>query len=76
MRNPGRYKYGDLALNFCGSLESEAVKCGHEARGTRTCGWLRWRRPAAVVDDRPILPSERLLRKDCDRKWSVEKYWP
>jgi hypothetical protein len=30
-------------------------------------------RPAAVVNDRPILPSERLLHKDYERKSSVEK---
>jgi hypothetical protein len=40
-----------------GSLESETVKCGHESRGTRTWEWLRWRGPAAIVNERPILSS-------------------
>jgi hypothetical protein len=30
-------------------------------------------RPAGIVNDRPILSSERMLRKDYDRKCSVEK---
>jgi hypothetical protein len=33
---PGGYKIGDLALQVWGSLESEAVKYGHESRGTMT----------------------------------------
>jgi hypothetical protein len=35
---PGRYEYGDLALQFGegGGRESETVKCGHQSRGTRT----------------------------------------
>jgi hypothetical protein len=47
-----------------GSLESETVKCGHESRGTRTWEWVRWRGPAAIVNDRPMLSSERMLHKD------------
>jgi hypothetical protein len=42
-----------------GSLESETVKYGHESHGTRTRKWLRWRGPAAIVNDRPVLSSER-----------------
>jgi hypothetical protein len=34
---------------------------------------FRWRGPAAIVNDRPILSSKRMLRKDYDRKCSVEK---
>jgi hypothetical protein len=30
-------------------------------------------RPAAVVIDRPVLPSERILRKDYNRKCSFKK---
>jgi hypothetical protein len=30
--------------------------------------WLRWRGPAGVVNDSPILSSERMLHKDYDRK--------
>jgi hypothetical protein len=43
-----------------GSLESEAVKYGHESHGIRTREWLRWRGPAAVVNDRPVFLSERV----------------
>jgi hypothetical protein len=67
------YKYEDLALQVWGSFESETVKYDHESRGTRTIEWLRWRSPAAIVNDRPILSSERMLHKDYDRKGSVEK---
>jgi hypothetical protein len=42
-----------------GSLESETVKYGRESHGTRTPEWLRCHRPAAVVNDRPVLSSER-----------------
>jgi hypothetical protein len=42
-----------------GSLESETVIYGHEPYGTRTRKWLRWRGPAAIVNDRPVLSSER-----------------
>jgi hypothetical protein len=55
-----------------GSLESETVKCGHECRGTRTSERLRWRGPASVVNNRPILSSERMLHKEYDHKGSVE----
>jgi hypothetical protein len=34
---------------------------------------MRWRGPAATVNDRPILLSERMLHKDYDRKCAVEK---
>jgi hypothetical protein len=51
-----------------GSLESETVKCGHESRGTRTWEWLLWRGPVAIVNDRPIPSSERMLDVDDDCK--------
>jgi hypothetical protein len=41
------------------SLESDTVKYGHESYGTRTRKLLRWRGPAATVNDRPVLSSER-----------------
>jgi hypothetical protein len=44
-----------------GSLESETVKYGHESHGTRTRKLLRWRGPAATVNDRPVLSSETAL---------------
>jgi hypothetical protein len=34
---------------------------------------MRWRGPAAIVNDRPILSSERILYKDYDRRCSIEK---
>jgi hypothetical protein len=34
---------------------------------------MRWRGPAAIVNDRPILSSERMLYKDYDRRCSIEK---
>jgi hypothetical protein len=34
---------------------------------------MRWRGPAAIINDRPILSSERMLGKNYDRKYSVEK---
>jgi hypothetical protein len=54
-------------------LESETVKRGHEFHGTRIWECLRCRGPAAIVNDRPILSSERMLRKDYNRTYSVEK---
>jgi hypothetical protein len=41
-----------------GSLESETVKYG-ESHGTRIRKWLRWRGPAAIVNDRPVPSSEK-----------------
>jgi hypothetical protein len=40
-----------------GSLESEAAKYGHDSRGTRTQEWLRWRGPAEIINNRPVLSS-------------------
>jgi hypothetical protein len=42
-----------------GSLESETVQYGHESHGTRSRKLPRWRGPAAVTNDRPVLSSER-----------------
>jgi hypothetical protein len=42
-----------------GSLKSETVKYGLKSYGTRTQKWLCWRGPAAIVNDRLILSSER-----------------
>jgi uncharacterized protein involved in response to NO len=41
------------------SLESEAVKYGRESYGTQTRKLLRWREPAIIINNRPILLSER-----------------
>jgi hypothetical protein len=42
-----------------GSLESETVKHGRESHGTRTRERLRWRKPTEIVNDRPVLSTER-----------------
>jgi hypothetical protein len=42
-----------------GSHESETVKYGREYHGTCTRDWLRWRGPAAILNGRPVLLSER-----------------
>jgi hypothetical protein len=34
---------------------------------------MHWREPAAIVNDRPILSSERMLYKDYDHRCSIEK---
>jgi hypothetical protein len=34
---------------------------------------MRWRGPAAIVNDKPILSPERLLYKDYDSRCSIEK---
>jgi hypothetical protein len=34
---------------------------GHEARGTRTREWLRWRGPAAFVNDREGAPQQKTV---------------
>jgi hypothetical protein len=57
----------------CEGLESERAQYFHESRGTRTWEWLRWRGPAATVNDKPILSSERMLHKDYEIKCSVGK---
>jgi hypothetical protein len=33
---------------------------------------MRWRGPTAIVNDKPILSSERMLYKDYDRRCSIE----
>jgi hypothetical protein len=42
-----------------GSLKSETVKYGRESQGARTGELLRWLWPAAIVNDRHVLSSER-----------------
>jgi hypothetical protein len=49
-----------------GSLESETVKCGHESCRTWTWEWLCWWGPAAILNGRPILSSERMLHEGYD----------
>jgi hypothetical protein len=54
----GGYKYGDLSLQVRGVSRIETIKYGLESRGTQTREGLRWRRPAAAVNYRPVLSSE------------------
>jgi hypothetical protein len=49
----------DVGGDEKGSLESETIKYDRESQGTRTREWLRCRGPAAIVNDRPVLSSER-----------------
>jgi hypothetical protein len=45
-----------------GSLESDTVNYGHESHGSRTRKCLHWQGPGAIVNDRPVLSSERAPR--------------
>jgi hypothetical protein len=47
-----------------GDREFETVKHGHEPCGTLIPEWLRWRGPAAIVNDRPVLSSDRAPHMD------------
>jgi hypothetical protein len=41
------------------NLEPEKIEYGHESHGTRTRELLHWLGPAAIVNDRLVLSSER-----------------
>jgi hypothetical protein len=56
-----------------GNLKSETVKYDRESHGIQTWDWMCWRGPAAIVNDWPILLSERMLYKDYGRRSSIEK---
>jgi hypothetical protein len=56
-----------------GSLKSGTVKYGRESYGIRIWEWMRWRGPAAIVNDGHNLSSERMLYKSYDRRCSFEK---
>jgi hypothetical protein len=56
-----------------GSLESDTVKYGRESHWTRIRELMRWRGPAAIVNDGPILSWERLLYKDWPQMFIWEK---
>jgi hypothetical protein len=72
---PWGYKYGNVAFHV-ERVSNLRVKYDHEPLWTRTWEWLCWRGPAAIVKDRPILSSNRMLRKDYNSECSVEKsYW-
>jgi hypothetical protein len=55
------------------TASNSSSKCGRDSHGTRTREWMRWLGPAAIVNDRPILFSQRMLYKDYDRRCSIEK---
>jgi hypothetical protein len=61
---PGGYKYGDLALQVGGVSRIGTIKYGLESRGTQTRAGLLWRGPAATVNYRPGLSSERELQQN------------
>jgi hypothetical protein len=57
---------------------AESEWYGLESRRTRTRKRLRWRGPAAIVNNRSILLLERMLYtyKDYNHKcWAEKKYW-
>jgi hypothetical protein len=59
-----------------GSLESETIKYGRESQGTGTREWLRWRGPAEILNDRPVLLSVRVPQIKKTRKClTVIKIW-
>jgi hypothetical protein len=60
----GRYKYGDLALQFGGISRIGTINYGLESHGTQALVGLRWRGPAATVNYRPVLLSERALQNN------------
>jgi hypothetical protein len=65
------HKYGDLALQVGGDSIIRTIKYGLESRGTD------WRGPAATVNYRPVLSSERALQDNkpttVERKFQGEK---
>jgi hypothetical protein len=71
--NTSTVALGVVGGNVERSLEFETVKYCCESQGTRTGDWMRWRGPAAIVNDRLILSSERMLHKDYDQRCSIEK---
>jgi hypothetical protein len=61
---PGGYKYGDLTLQVGGVSRNGTIIYGLESRGTQTRAELRRRGPAATVNYRPVLLSERALQNN------------
>jgi hypothetical protein len=58
------YKFGGLALQVGRFSRIGAIKYCLESRGTQTRALLRWRGPAATVNYRPVLSSERALQNN------------
>jgi hypothetical protein len=61
---PGGHKYGELAFQIVGVSRIGTIKYGIESRGTQNRAGLRWRGPAATVNYRPVLSSERALQNN------------
>jgi hypothetical protein len=61
---PGGYKYRGLAFQVGGVSRIGTIKYGLESRGTQTRAGLHWRGPAATVNYRPVLSSERALQNN------------
>jgi hypothetical protein len=61
---PGGYKYGDLAFQAGGVSRIETIKYDVQSRGTQTRAGLLWRGPAATVNYRSVLSSERALQNN------------
>jgi hypothetical protein len=73
---PGRYKYGDLALQE-GTVSYETIKYDRGLYGISTREWLLWQGPEAVVrvNYRPILSSEREPRIKKLANFQRTKIW-
>jgi hypothetical protein len=52
-------RYGNLVLQIRGNLKLVTTECGHESRRTQTWEGLRWEGPAATINYRKFLSSER-----------------
>jgi hypothetical protein len=61
---PGGYKYRDLALQVGGVSNIGTIKYCLDSRGTQTREGLRRRDPAATINYRPVLSSERELQNN------------
>jgi hypothetical protein len=57
---PVGYKYRDLALQVGRVLKIRTIKYGLESRGIQVREGLHWRGPAATVNYRSLLLSERV----------------
>jgi hypothetical protein len=54
----------ELALQVGGVSRIGTIKYGLKSRGSQILAGLRWRGPAATVNYRPILSSERALQNN------------
>jgi hypothetical protein len=61
---PPCYKYADLAFHFGDVSSFETIEYVLGSYGIQTRAGLRWRGPAATVNYRPVLSSERALQNN------------